>query len=166
MRVICDRFPDLGSLPVVPVPWSEATEAADLAACDVGVSWVPDDVWSRGKCGLKVLQYQAAGLPAVANPVGVHSDMIRPGVSGWLPVDDPEWVEALRCLAADPERRRQMGRGARDSVEADYSVAAWESAFVATVAGTQGAIAPSTPATSPIGKRQGAREGVGGRARG
>ena len=73
-----------------------------MAAGGVGVSWVPDDLWSRGKCGLKVLQYQAAGLPVLANPVGVHPEMIEPGVTGWLPRSPREWVEAARALAARP----------------------------------------------------------------
>ena len=57
-------------MPVVAVPWNAGTEAAKLAAGDVGISWIPDDLWSRGKCGLKTLQYQAARLPVLANPVG------------------------------------------------------------------------------------------------
>ena len=87
LRMVCDHFLRFESLPVVDVPWSEATEAADVASADIGISWVPDDLWSRGKCGLKVLQYQAAGLPVVANPVGVHPEIIRPGVDGLLPRD-------------------------------------------------------------------------------
>jgi glycosyltransferase involved in cell wall biosynthesis len=147
LRVVCDRVPDLGAMPVLGVPWSEATEADSLRAGDVGVSWVPDDDWSRGKCGLKVLQYQAAGLPVLANPVGVHEDMIRPGVTGWLPSQFNEWVAAVRTLMADPDLRRRMGRAARASVEADYSVAAWESTFVTSVAG---------PAFTPGRERPGA----------
>jgi glycosyltransferase involved in cell wall biosynthesis len=135
MRVICDRFPDLGALPVVPVPWSEATEAQDLAAGDVGVSWVPDDDWSRGKCGLKVLQYQAAGLPVLTNPVGVHTQMIQPGRNGWLPSSPEEWIECIRKLKEDVELRRRCGRAARASLEAGYAIAVWESAFVASIAG-------------------------------
>ena len=146
LRVICDRFPDLGALRVVGVPWSEATEASELAAADVGVSWVPDDLWSRGKCGLKVLQYQASGLPVIANPVGVHCEMIRPGVNGRLPETPEGWVEAARDLASDPERRQRMGRAAHAAVVSGYSVSAWEATFVEALTGGERVEAP-TPLT-------------------
>lgn len=135
MRVVCDRFPDLGAMPVVEVPWAEETEAASLTGGDAGVTWVPDDVWSRGKCGLKVLQYQAAGLPVLANPVGVHPEMVTPGKTGFLPKSPGEWAEAARTLAGEAALRRRMGAAARDSVEKNYAVSAWEPAFVAAVAG-------------------------------
>ena len=122
LRLVCDRFLSFESLPVVDTPWSEATEAADIAGADIGVSWVPDDPWSRGKCGLKVLQYMAAGLPVVTNPVGVHPDMVRHGDTGFLVSRDSDWVEAVRTLAADPGLRRQMGAAGRKLVEERYSV--------------------------------------------
>jgi glycosyltransferase involved in cell wall biosynthesis len=134
LRVICDRFPKFESLPVVAMAWNEATEANDLAAGDVGVSWVPDDLWSQGKCGLKVLQYQAAGLPVLANPVGVQAELVRPGVTGLLARTPEEWVEAVRKLAGDPALQLRMGREARASVEAGFSVEAWAGAFVAAIA--------------------------------
>src|SRR5262249_32352879 len=65
LKVICDRFPTFRQLPIVAVNWDGATEAEELANADVGISWIPDDQWSRGKCGLKVLQYMAAGLPVL-----------------------------------------------------------------------------------------------------
>lgn len=136
MRVICDGFPDLGSLRIVPIPWSAERETDDLSEGDVGVTWIPDDHWSRGKCGLKVLQYQAAGLPVVANPVGVHHEMVRPGETGWLAETPEDWVEAIRALAADPEGRRRMGRQGHAAVETGYSIRAWEDVFVATIQGT------------------------------
>jgi glycosyltransferase involved in cell wall biosynthesis len=135
LRVICDRFPDLGPMPVFAVPWSEATEAGALATGDVGISWIPDDLWSRGKCGLKVLQYQASGLPVLANPVGVHPTLIDHGNTGLLADHPDAWVESVRQLAADPPGRRRMGASARAAVVADYSVAAWEATFVAAIGG-------------------------------
>ena len=113
LRLICDRFPDFGPLPVVAVPWSEATEAAELGRADAGLSWLPDDLWSQGKCGLKTLQYGSAGLPVVTNPVGVHPSMVVDGVTGFLASTPGEWVDAVRTLRDDPPRRREMGRGAR-----------------------------------------------------
>jgi glycosyltransferase involved in cell wall biosynthesis len=122
LKLICDRFLQLSHLPIDACPWSEATEAAEIAAADVGISWVPDDLWSRGKCGLKVLQYMAAGLPVVANPVGVHVEMVRHGETGFLAETPSQWVEAVRCLAADPALRQRMGQAGRRLLKKEYSV--------------------------------------------
>ena len=135
LRMICDQFLRFDALPVVEVPWAEATEAEALATADVGISWVPDDLWSRGKCGLKILQYQAAGLPVVANPVGVHPEMIHPGVDGYLPSNADQWVEAIGKLAADPPLRRWMGQAARNLASSRYSVDTWANDFVAALTG-------------------------------
>ncbi len=123
LKLVCDRFLSLRRLPVLPCPWSEAREGDELAAADIGVSWVPDDLWSRGKCGLKVLQYMAAGLPVVANPVGVQAEMVRHGETGFLTDTPAQWTEAVRRLTHDPELRRRMGRAGRRLLETRYSVA-------------------------------------------
>jgi glycosyltransferase involved in cell wall biosynthesis len=151
LRMVCDHFLRFESLPVVDVPWSEATEAADVASADIGISWIPDDLWSRGKCGLKVLQYQAAGLPVIANPVGVHPEIVHPGVDGLLPSTADEWVESVRLLAEDRDLRRRMGRAARSSLEANYSVESWAPAFVASVAGAMPLINVE-PGSGPISR--------------
>lgn len=123
MKLICDRFLELRQLPVDAVPWSAATEAAELADAEIGIGWVPDDPWSRGKCGLKILQYQAAGLPVVANPVGVQTDFVRDGVTGVLANTPDEWVAAVRRLARDAELRRRLGAMGRQQVQERFSVA-------------------------------------------
>ncbi len=125
LRVVCDAFPNLPGVEVVPVVWSEAAEAAELTSGDIGVSWLPEHPWSRGKCGLKVLQYMAAGLPVIANPYGVSPTMIESGVHGFLASSPAEWTEAIVRLASDAELRRRMGAASRARLEAEYSVPAW-----------------------------------------
>jgi glycosyltransferase involved in cell wall biosynthesis len=122
LKLICDRFLRLTHLPVIDCPWTEAGEAAALASADIGISWLPDDPWSRGKCGLKVLQYMAAGLPVVANPVGVQAELVVPGETGFLPETPQEWADAVHRLARDPALRQSMGRSGRQRVETDFSV--------------------------------------------
>lgn len=123
LKVICDRFPSFRQLPVLPVMWDGATEARELAGADVGISWIPDDPWSRGKCGLKVLQYMAAGLPVLTNPVGVHLDMVTHGETGLLATTPEEWKRGAAALLGDPGLRRRMGQAGRLRLEAKYSVA-------------------------------------------
>jgi glycosyltransferase involved in cell wall biosynthesis len=134
LKVVCDRFPDLHHLPVVACAWSEAGEGRELAAADIGISWVPDDLWSRGKCGLKTLQYMAAGLPVVANPVGVQREMVRHGETGFLVENVRDWVEAVGRLAADPGLRRRLGQAGRRRVQRDFGVAVGAARWTALLA--------------------------------
>ena len=124
LKIICDRFIDISDLPVDRCTWNEGTESDEIASADIGIGWVPDDPWSRGKCGLKVLQYQAAGLPVVANPVGVQADFVRSGITGFQASTTEQWVKAIRDLAADANLRQTMGDAGRWQVVEKYSVAA------------------------------------------
>jgi glycosyltransferase involved in cell wall biosynthesis len=123
LKLICDRFVGFEHLAVEPLPWCAANEARDLASADIGITWIPDDDWSRGKCGLKVLQYQAAGLPVIANPVGVHPSFVEPGVSGFLANTPDDWIAGVRALA-DRDARARLGAAARAQLVERYSVAA------------------------------------------
>jgi glycosyltransferase involved in cell wall biosynthesis len=122
LRLICDRFLSFGSLPTEECPWDPSTEALALAGCDIGISSNPDDEWSRGKCGLKVLQYMAAGLPVVATPVGVDAILVQHGVTGFHARTEAEWVAAIRQLAGDPKLRLRMGAAGRERIEREFSV--------------------------------------------
>jgi glycosyltransferase involved in cell wall biosynthesis len=142
LRVICDRFPQFEAMPVFPCRWSAEDEIGWLAEAHVGISWHPDDVWSRGKCGLKVLQYMAAGLPVVANPVGVHTEMVEHHASGFLAEGAAEWVEAVRALAGNPELRMTLGRRGRQIVEERYNVSRWAPALDRLLSGRDVAMVP------------------------
>lgn len=121
MHIICDRFPQWSGIKVVPIPWSGPTETSYLARCDIGLAWMPDDNWSQGKCGLKVLQYQAAGLPVVTNPIGVNREMVRADVNGYWANSVEDWITAIKRLMDDASLRRTMGQHGRQQVDTTYS---------------------------------------------
>ncbi len=135
LKLVSDRFASFGAMPIHERRWRPSSEFEDLAGSDVGVSWVPDDLWSRGKCGLKILQYQAAGLPVVTNPVGVHREMVQHGKTGFLATEVGEWLGAMRILQGNLDLRIEMGQAARVSVARNYSVTRWSRAFVEAVTG-------------------------------
>lgn len=119
--LICDRPLQLSSLQIEFHTWNPVDEATWLASADIGISWLPDDDWSRGKCGLKLLQYMAAGLPVLANPVGVQREMVLHGQNGYLVESPDDWLQAIACLGNSASLRQRMGQAAREWVEARYS---------------------------------------------
>jgi glycosyltransferase involved in cell wall biosynthesis len=104
--------------------WSRTTQADDLASFDVGIMPLPDDEWSRGKCGFKLLQYFSAGVPAIASPVGVAKTMVS-AERGFLADSVDGWERALEALISDPGARREQGIAAREFVEREYSYQRW-----------------------------------------
>lgn len=105
-------------------PWSEATEVSMLDQLDVGVMPLLNTSWEQGKCGYKLIQYMARGLPVVASPVGVNCDIVEDGKNGMLASSTAEWERALSRLVSDAGLRRRMGVSGRRVAEEVYSVQA------------------------------------------
>jgi glycosyltransferase involved in cell wall biosynthesis len=112
----------LATVPREILPWSEETEVGDIHTFDVGIMPVVDEPWAWGKCGLKLIQYMACGLPVVASPVGVNRQIVEPGVNGFLANTHEEWVNALTTLRDQPTLAAEMGNAGRRKVEAQYSL--------------------------------------------
>ncbi len=105
--------------------WSESSEVSLIQAMDIGIMPLTDTPWAQGKCGYKLIQYMACGLPVVASPVGVNSEIVDNGVDGFLVSSDREWCSALETLLGNAELRKRMGEAGRKKVEARYSLQVW-----------------------------------------
>ncbi len=112
------RLPDVE---VVHKSWSEQTEVNDLLECDIGIMPLPDNEWTRGKGGYKLLQYMAAGLPVIASPVTINCEIVQDGLNGFLATTEQEWLEKLSLLIEDGSLRESMGQKGRAFVEQRYS---------------------------------------------
>ena len=102
--------------------WSEDKEVSSIQEMDIGIMPLPDEPWARGKCGYKLIQYMACGIPVIASPVGVNSLIVDQGVNGYLARDETEWEGAIRRLAASPELRTAMGAHGREKIVDGYSL--------------------------------------------
>lgn len=103
--------------------WSEATEVAEIQRFDVGIMPLSlSDPIQRGKCGLKLIQYMACGIPVIGTPLGVNADIIQNDLNGFQATTRDEWITALNAMKASPEQRRRMGLSGRRMVEERYSL--------------------------------------------
>ena len=106
------------------VPWSEAGEIAAIQDMDIGIMPLDCSPWEQGKCGYKLIQYMACGLPVVASPVGANTEIVTHGETGFMASSEAEWRDALVTLAEDPDLRRKMGKAGRQRVLENYSIQA------------------------------------------
>jgi glycosyltransferase involved in cell wall biosynthesis len=120
--VIADEPLASPPMPTEFVPWSVETEAAALCRGDIGIAPTPEDPWTQGKCGFKIVQYMAAGLPVVASPVGSNAELVVDGQTGFLPKQPGDWPAAIIALARDVDLRRRMGAAGRERAEREYSL--------------------------------------------
>lgn len=122
LKIVADFDLTAQKLPVQSIVWSEEIEAEALASSHIGIAPMPDDAWTQGKCGLKILQYMAAGLPVISSPSGVNKDIVKHGINGFLAQNPEDWKAAIKHLAQNPDQRQRMGQAGRKTVLENYSL--------------------------------------------
>jgi len=140
VKVICNRPPDrpIAGAENIFIPWAEQGEAEEVGKCHVGIMPLPDHDYTRGKCGLKALQYMATGRPVVVAPVGMNVDLVEHGKNGFLASTDDEWVDALTKLADSRELRHRIGAAGRRTVEDHFSAEVVAAKFAQAIRATIG----------------------------
>lgn len=128
--VICNQPPSFTLRNLRYLPWQEATEIEDLLRINIGVMPLVPDAWSEGKCGFKIIQYLALGIPAVASPVGVNCSIIKEPDYGSLCTTSKSWYAALSALLTSTALRTAQGRLGRNQMEAHYSIATHSYSFI------------------------------------
>ncbi len=124
LKIICNVFFDCENITVEKKLWSEQEEVADIQSLDIGLMPLMDDPWSHGKCGLKILQCLATGVPVVCSPAGINKEIVEDGVHGFWANTQEEWIEKLEILINDHGLRKRMGMEGRKRVIEHYSLKA------------------------------------------
>ncbi|WP_390284723.1 glycosyltransferase family 4 protein [Haloarchaeobius amylolyticus] len=116
-----------GDLPVTPLrdhpdvtyqTWTLEDELDLLTEVDIGIRPLFDDEWTRGKGGYtSVVQKMALGIPVVATPVGMITEIIEHGHSGYHADSPEEWTRYVCELIEDEQKRREFGKNAHQAVE-------------------------------------------------
>ena len=120
-KVMGDAQYDNPTLGVKGLAWREAAEVEDTSELDIGLMPLPDDPWTRGKCGFKALLYMSLAIPPVVSPIGVNADIVEDGVNGFTATTDDEWVAKLSTLIEDAKLREQLGKRGRETVVERFS---------------------------------------------
>lgn len=111
-----------GDIPIEIRTWTEATEVEDIQSFDVGIMPLSASPWELGKCGYKLIQYMACGIPVIASPIGVNNEIVENGINGYLANTSEEWMLALKNIYNQPKLNMKLGAFGRTKVESQYSL--------------------------------------------
>lgn len=120
LRVIGGGAITLPGVEVEVVTWTEETEVAVIAECDIGIMPLRNTPWEQGKCAYKLIQYMACGLPTVASPIGANIDVVIDGETGLFADTASAWLEKMELLLCDAALRQRLGQAGRNRVVAEY----------------------------------------------
>jgi UDP-glucose:(heptosyl)LPS alpha-1,3-glucosyltransferase len=122
LKVVSDAEVRLDGVRVSFERWRLDREVQALQSFDIGVMPLRDTPWTQGKCGYKILQYMAVGVPSVASPIGFNRTLIEDGVNGFLAESPDQWYDVLARLIECPALRREVGLAGRRTVEERFSL--------------------------------------------
>ena len=121
-KIVGGNF-SIKSIPcIISKRWTLKDEIEDLKTFDIGIMPMPDNEWTKGKCGFKAILYMSMAIPCVSSPVGVNKEIITDGVNGFLADKEDEWIKKLSLLIKDPSLRQKLGLAGRKTIEERYSV--------------------------------------------
>lgn len=111
---------ELQGLHYINYQWQQSTEIALLKTCHVGIMPLPDEPFARGKCGFKLIQYMACGLPTVATPMEANIKINR-GNDNLFANTKFEWYSCLSAIIQNGEFYKEVGKKNKDIVQEFYS---------------------------------------------
>lgn len=114
---------DLSGIEIDFRTWSPEMEVDAIREMDIGLMPLPSgEEWMKYKCGLKLIQYLALGIPGISTPIGINSEILEGNRVGRAATNDDEWQSAILQLLRDPPLRQQLGTAGRQLVETHYSI--------------------------------------------
>lgn len=98
--------------------WSLKDEVELIKLGDIGLMPTTNDARGKGKCGFKLIQYMALGIPSIASNVGANNEIIEEGINGWL-CSNEQWESVLLQTCLD-RNKTVLGINARKTIMNKY----------------------------------------------
>ena len=84
---------------------------------------LPDNEFTRGKGGFKLIQYMSTAMPVIASAVGFNKQVVTHDFGFLVNEGSPEmtWKDAVMELSSDWERYARMSKNAKDRYDNYFS---------------------------------------------
>ncbi len=103
--------------------WSADTEVKLLSSFHVGIMPLTPDVFNNGKCGFKLIQYMACGLPTISTPLEANKKINRSG-NNLHAVTVEEWYNRFVKMMSNRSFYKKVGDENKRIAQELYSIEA------------------------------------------
>ena len=104
------------------IPWSLANDKNNLSQISIGLMPLENSQMTKGKCGFKLIQYMALGIPSIGQNITVNAQIIPSPEQGWLVSNINEWEDAIySVLNSTPDELHAIGTNAIVHIQKEYT---------------------------------------------
>lgn len=133
IKIVSDKKPEFcNNNKIIWERWDQDKEIEQLLSFDIGIMPLIEDPWTKGKCGFKIIQYMAVGVPTVCSAVGANKEIVTNEVNGLYANSVEDWEKNISRLIEDKELYKKLAVAGRKTVEEKYNLAYW-GAYLANV---------------------------------
>jgi len=115
------RDPAFDSSGINVIDWSLEEQNNYLERLDIGIMPLDDTEGARSKAGYKLLVYMSKGIACVASPIGMNTEIIEDGKSGFFAGSPEEWMDKISALLDDKKLREDVAEKGRIRAKEHFS---------------------------------------------
>ena len=105
LEVVCNMdaselYERFENLKVVFTKWTREKAQKAILDAHIGLMPLPDNEFSKGKGGFKLVQYMASGIPVIASDIGFNREIVSKDF-GCLIKNESDWENAIVHFASN-----------------------------------------------------------------
>lgn len=126
LHVVCNKplLAETSHLEIVNILWEREVAMKEIISAHIGIMPLPDNDFTRGKGGFKLIQYMSTAMPVIASAVGFNKQIVTKDF-GYLVYEGKSkmtWKDAVIELSSDWEHYARMARNAKDNYNKYFSI--------------------------------------------
>ncbi len=117
-------LPELAGVHYDNITWEASTEVEIISKFNVGIMPLDNNDFNKGKCGFKLIQYMACGIPTVSTPLQANIKIDRNNGNLFATSTD-EWFAAFEKMILNKDWfKKNVGEKNIETIKNDYCIEA------------------------------------------
>ncbi|MFY8126733.1 MAG: glycosyltransferase [Chitinophagaceae bacterium] len=112
-------LPQLNGVNYKYIQWNANTEVETIASFNVGIMPLEDKFFNYGKCGFKLIQYMACGVPTISTPLPANLKINRDNNNLFATSND-EWFASFEKMIEEKEYFKTIVGGKNKKIVEKY----------------------------------------------